>query len=210
MQLGPLAFEKEAIPANIGFNTRKSCSGLRQPVIFPVLEGTWGFHCLSRAQTCRTAFQALAAELPPLRQLLLFMGMPSGCCASSQAFPCLCPCQSAQEPKLVPSHREFGRCCSIALYLEKRKLQNILFPSSYVTFYIFCHFQGFCTLVPIISFFFFVTKADVRLSKNAICHLNWCLNYCSVCTVASRSLFCIHIFTLIFNTTAFKYLSKMH
>lgn len=42
LQLGLLAFEKEAIPAAIGFNTRKSCCGLRQPVIFPVFRGNMG------------------------------------------------------------------------------------------------------------------------------------------------------------------------
>lgn len=39
LQLGLLAFEKEAIPAITGFNTGKSSCGLRQLVIFPVFRG---------------------------------------------------------------------------------------------------------------------------------------------------------------------------
>lgn len=206
LQLGLLAFEKEVIPAAIGFNTRKNCCGLRQPGIFPVFRGNMGISLPSPGPKPTEQVSSAAAELTPA----LSGDVPSGCSASSPSSPLSVPCQSAQGPELVPSHREFCRCCSIAQYLEKRKFQNILFPSSYVTFYVFCHFQGYCALEPIISFLFLLTKADVRLSKNTIYHLNWCLNYCSVCTVASRSLFWIQVFTLIFNATAFKYLSKMH
>lgn len=42
LQLGLLAFENQAIPAAIGFNTRKSCCSLRQPVIFPDFKGNMG------------------------------------------------------------------------------------------------------------------------------------------------------------------------
>lgn len=42
LHLGLLAFKNQAIPAAVGFNTRKSCCSLRQPVIFPDFKGNMG------------------------------------------------------------------------------------------------------------------------------------------------------------------------
>lgn len=154
LQLGLLAFEKEAIPAITGFNTRKSCCGLRQP------EGTWGFRHLPRAHTHRTGFLVLVAELPPLRHSCLYGDVPSGCCASSQAFPCLCCCQSdwarAQSQRVL----QMLQYCSVSGEKEISK-----HPFSILLCDLLCIFSAFkaivllCLLSP---FFFLLTKAHVR------------------------------------------------
>lgn len=106
LQLGLLAFENKAIPAAIGFNTRKSCCSLRQPVTFPDLKGNMGISLPPQGPNPQDRFPGTGSwtaksEAAPS----LYGDVPCECCASSQAFPCLCPCQSAQGPKLMPSHR---------------------------------------------------------------------------------------------------------
>lgn len=144
----------------------------------------------------------MVAELPPLRQLLLSVGI---CClvlCQLPGFPMsvllpVCPRTLAHARAESQRALQMLQYCSVSG--EKEISKHPFSIQLCDLLYILPLSRLLCSCAYYVLFFFFLlTKADIRLSKNTICCLNWCLNCCSVCTAASHSLFCIQAFTLIF------------
>lgn len=116
--------EPKATHGAVGFKAGRSCRDLIQPVkenavsFFGRWRGARVFHCLLRAQTCRTEPLVLAGALPPPRQPLHYA-------EGSKGFVPM-PLTALQGHEFIPILTEFCRPCSVGQYLEKCKFQNIV------------------------------------------------------------------------------------